>query len=158
LALLRLIATSRSLNGVMGSLNTRVQEIAVAIVEHGAGQGNGDMSRALTLVQTVNRHKTLNVAFLIGWFRYFGQCNVNLRANDGQGKVSLIAREAKNFRPFDVAGARANNWYDAFNANGERARWYEGSGTGGIQTADYRRSGRTHEQLRYEHGEARRFD
>lgn len=117
----------RTLNGVMGNLNQRVQDIAVAIVEHAAGAGNGDMSRALTLVQTVKRHRTLNAAFIIGWFAYFGNANINLRANNGAGKVSLISRDSKRYRGgFDIGGARANNWFDAFNDDGTRAPWYQG--------------------------------
>lgn len=117
----------KSLVGIGQNLNERVQDIAVAIVEHAAGAGNGDVSRALTLVKTVSRMRTLNAAFLVGWFRYFGNCTVNLRANDGVGKVSLIARDAKAYRGgFDVEGARVNNWFDAFDAEGNRSKWYAG--------------------------------
>jgi len=117
----------RALKGIGENLNERVQDIAVAIVEHAAGPGNGDMSRALTLVQTINRFRTMNSAYLVGWFRYFGNANVNLRANDGVGKVSLISRDSKAYRGgFDVDGARANKWYDAFNADGTRSFWYQG--------------------------------
>lgn len=117
----------RALAGIAQNLNERVQDIAVAIVEHANGPGNGDVSRALTLCQTVNRMRTLNTAFLVGWFRYFGNCNVNLRADDGKGKVSLISRDAKAYRGgFDVEGARANKWFDAFTADGTRAVWYAG--------------------------------
>lgn len=116
----------KSVAGVMGNLNERVQDIAVAIVEHAAGEGNGDMSRSLKLVQTVKRHRTLNTAFLVGWFRYFGNANINLNANDGAGKVSLVSKDAKGYRGFDVDGARANNWFDAFMPNGDRSTWYAG--------------------------------
>jgi hypothetical protein len=116
----------KSIANVGQNLNERVQDVAVAIVEHAAGQGNGDMSRALTLVKTVNRMRTLNAAFLVGYFRYFASTNINLRANDGAGKVSLMARDAKGYRGFDVDGARANNWYEAFGENGERSNWYAG--------------------------------
>ena len=118
----------KALAGIANNLNERVQDIAVAIVEHAAGPGNGDMSRALTLCQTVNRFRTLNTAFLIGWFRYFGNANINLKANDGAGKVSLHARDSKAYRGgFDVDGARANNWFDAMGKDGAtRAPWYAG--------------------------------
>jgi hypothetical protein len=116
----------KSLAGIGQNLNERVQDLAVAIIDHGANAGNGDMSRALTLVQTVNRMRSLNTAFLVGFLRYFGNCNVNLRANDGKGKVSLIARDAKAYRGFDVAGATANNWYEAFDEQGNRSNWYAG--------------------------------
>lgn len=117
----------KGIAGVAGNLNERIQDVAVAIIEHAAGAGNGDMSRALTLCKTVSRYKTLNVAYLIGYFRYFGNANVNLRANDGAGKVSLIARDSKAYRGgFDTVGAKANNWNDAFKEDGSRSDWYEG--------------------------------
>lgn len=116
----------KSLNGVIVNVNDRVQDIAVSIIEHAAGPGNGDMSRALDLCKTVARHRTLNVAYLVGYFRYFASTNVNLRGNDGDGKVSLMSKDAKGYRGFDVDGARANNWYDAFDADGNRSTWYAG--------------------------------
>lgn len=117
----------KALAGIGNNLNQRVQDIAVAIIEHAAGPGNGDMSRALTLTQTVNRMRTLNSAFLVGFFRYFGNCTVNLRADNGKGKVSLLSKDAKAYRGgFDVVGARHNNWYDAFDADGNRSAWYAG--------------------------------
>lgn len=116
----------KAFNGVASNLNDRVQDIAVAIIDHGANAGNGDMSRALTLCQAVARHRTLNVTFLIGFFRHFASTNVNLRGNDGKGKVSLMARDAKLYRGFDVAGAKANKWFDAFDADGKRSAWYAG--------------------------------
>lgn len=123
----------RTLNGVLSNANDRAQDIAVAIVDHAANAGNGDMSRALVLVQTMKRHRTMNTAFIIGWFRFFGNCNINLRANDGAGKVSLITKDSKAYRGgFDVAGAKANKWYEAMNDDGTRARWYEGP-----EPADY---------------------
>src|SRR6185369_9259082 len=95
----------KALSGIASNLNERVQDIAVAIVVHAAGPGNGDVSRALPLVQTVNRMRTLNTAFLVGWLAYFANCNVNLRADNGKGKVSLISRDSKRYRGFDPAGA-----------------------------------------------------
>lgn len=111
------------------NLNDRVQDIAVSIVEHANGAGNGDVSRFLQLVKAVKRTRTLNANYLIGWGRAFCSCNVNLSANDGAGKVSIHARDSKayaQFGSFNVAGAKANNWYDAVNDEGTRALWYVG--------------------------------
>lgn len=116
----------KSIAGVAGNLNERIQDVAVAIVVHAEGPGNGDMSRALALVKTVNRFKTLNSAYLIGWFRHFGNANINLRANDGAGKVSLISKDSKVYRGFDVAGAKANNWNEAYDNDGNKSAWYQG--------------------------------
>lgn len=116
----------RQLDGVLGSANDRVQEIAVAIIEHAANKGNGDVSQALNLCKVVKKHRTMNVNFLVGFFRHFGNCNVNLRANDGQGKVSLIGKDAKGYRGFDPAGAKAVRWDEAVDDSGNRAPWYQG--------------------------------
>lgn len=116
----------KALKGVGENLNERVQDIAVAIIDHAANAGNGDMSRALTLCQAVARLRTLNVAYVIGFFRYFGSTNVNLSADNGKGKVSLMSKDAKGYRGFDPAGAAHNKWYDAFDAAGNRSAWYAG--------------------------------
>lgn len=117
----------KSIAGVATNLNERVQETAVAIVEHAAGAGNGDVSRALTLCQAVKRTRTLNASFLVGFFSAFAGTNVNLRGNDGKGTVNLYARDSKKQRGFQVDEARANNWFDAVDpATGERANWYQG--------------------------------
>jgi hypothetical protein len=116
----------KSLGGVLNNVNDRVQDISVSIIKHAAGPGNGDMSRALDLCKTVARYKTLNVAYLVGFFAYFGNANVNLRANDGAGKVSLISKDSKRYRGFDPAGAEHNNWNEAFDNDGNRAKWYAG--------------------------------
>lgn len=116
----------RAFEKIAGNVNDRVSDLAVSIIEHGAGAGNGDMSRALYLCQAVKRHRTLNVAFLIGYFRYFGNCNVNLNADNGKGKVSLVSKDSKSYRGFDPAGAREHNWFDAYDADGNKAPWYSG--------------------------------
>lgn len=123
----------KSLSKIGANLNERVHDTALAIVEHGAGQGNGDMSRALTLCQAVARLRSMNVAYLIGYFRHFASTTVNLRGNDGKGKVSLMAKDAKGYRGFDVDGARVNKWYDAFDKEGNRAAWYAGPATPDFQ-------------------------
>jgi hypothetical protein len=144
----------KSIANVGQNLNERVQDVAVAIVEHAAGQGNGDMSRALTLVKTVNRMRTLNAAFLVGYFRYFASTNINLRANDGAGKVSLMARDAKGYRGFDVDGARANNWYEAFGEERRALQLVRWPGSGGVPASYGWRFGWTHGELRQEHRQA----
>ena len=112
----------KAIAGVGANLNERVQETAVAIVEHAAGAGNGDVSRALTLCQTVAKMRTLDVGFLVGWFAAFAGTNVQLK----KGTVSLFAKDSKKQRGFRVDEARANNWYEAFNDAGERSPWYQG--------------------------------
>lgn len=120
-----LAAIDRSIAQIRGNLdglNDRIQETAVAIVEHAAGKGNGDVSRALTLCQAIASKRTLNVNYLVGYFAYFAGTNVNLR----KPSVSLFSKDSKKQRGFDVDGARANKWFEAVDAEGKRVFWYAG--------------------------------
>lgn len=108
------------LSGIVANVNQRVQDIAVAIIEHAAGDGAGDVSRALKLVKALPN--SFRREYLIRYFRYFASTGIDLKKD----KVGLISRDNKDFRGFDVDGARANNWFDAFDAAGNRAPWYEG--------------------------------
>lgn len=120
-----LAAIDRSINTIrsnLENLNGRIQETAVAIVEHAAGKGNGDVSRSLLLVQAVSKHRSVNTNYLIGWFAYFASTNINLKA----ATAKLFAKDSKKQRGFDVEGAKANNWFDAVDDEGNRAAWYQG--------------------------------
>jgi hypothetical protein len=112
----------RTISGIVDNLFGRIQETAVAIVVHAAGPGNGDMSRALTLCQAVNKHRSMNVNYLVGWFAAFAGTNVNLR----EATVKLFAKDNKKQRGFRVDEAKANNWFEAVDANGDKAKWYAG--------------------------------
>lgn len=112
----------RTFKGNIVNTNERVQEILVAIVEHAAGAGNGDVSRALTICQVIKSSRTMNAAYAVGWFAAFAGTNVNL----AKGTVNLFSKDSKKQRGFRVDEARANNWFDAVDANGERAPWYAG--------------------------------
>lgn len=116
----------KEIAGVAQNLQERVQCVAASIIAHAAGPGNGDVSLARDLVKMVKRYPTLNTNYLIGYLRHFGSMNVNLRADNGKGKVSLMSRDAKGYRGFDVDGAKANNWFEAVDADGNRASWYQG--------------------------------
>lgn len=116
----------KGLGKVLDNINDRIQSIAVSIITHAAGDGNGDMSRALDLCKVIAKKKSLNVAYVVGFFRYFASTTVNLKGNDGAGKVSLMSKDAKGYRGFDVAGAKANRWDEAFDDQGNRAAWYQG--------------------------------
>lgn len=116
----------KEIAGVAQNLQDRVQCVAASIIAHAAGPGNGDVSLALDLCKMVKRYPTLNTNFLVGYLRHFGSMNVNLRADNGKGKVSLLSRDAKGYRGFDVDGAKANNWYEAVDSDGNRAPWYQG--------------------------------
>lgn len=114
----------RTIRGIGQNINARVQETAVLIVEHaakgGVGGGNGDVSRALLLCQALPN--TFNRNYLVGWFAAFAGTNVNLK----KGTVNLFSKDSKKQRGFRVDEAKANNWFEAIDKNGERAPWYAG--------------------------------
>lgn len=111
----------KELRGVVANVLDRVQVIAVAIIAHAAGDGAGDVSRAGHLMAALPRSFDRNM--LAGWFEAFGSINAAKLKN---GEVKLLSRDSKNYVGFDVDGAKSNNWYDAFDSNGERADWYRG--------------------------------
>lgn len=108
----------RELKGIVENVNQRVQGLAVAIISH--AKDHGDCSRALTLVNALP--STFRREFLIRFFRHFGSIGIDVK---GQ-KVRLISADTKGYRGFDVDGAKANNWYEAADAAGNRADWYTG--------------------------------
>lgn len=119
-------AAIKEVAGVADNLNDRIQNILTSIIAHAAGAGNGDVSRALALVKALKKYRSINTNYIVGYLRHFGSMTINLRADNGKGKVSLMSRDAKGYRGFDVDGAKANNWFDAVDDNGERADWYQG--------------------------------
>lgn len=113
------------LRGLVANVNEEAQAIAVGIIAHAAkpaseGGGNGDVSRAIKLVQALPL--SMNRTFMLRYLLYFGSIGINLK--DGTCKV--VSRDSKNFRGFDVDGAVANKWYEPFDEDGNRAHWYEG--------------------------------
>jgi hypothetical protein len=111
----------KELRGVIANALERVQVIAVAIISHAAGAGAGDVSRAGHLMAALPRSMDRNM--LAGFFEAFGSINA---AKLKQGEVKLLSRDSKNYVGFDVDGANANNWYEAFDEQGNRAPWYRG--------------------------------
>jgi hypothetical protein len=115
-----------SIRGLVSNVNTSVQETAVAIIEHAAGAGRGDVSRAIKLVRVLGNANRQE--FLIRWFEHFGSIGINLKDD----KCKRIDSGSKRYRAdvpmgFDLDGARMNNWYEPFGANGEgEATWYKG--------------------------------
>lgn len=114
------------LRGIISNVNERVQEIAVAIVEHAFGtgdkQGSGDVSRVPKLLTALPN--SMNRTFLIRWFAV---CNIGVDPQKGYAP-RVLSKDHRLFIPNDqrVAFARANNWYDAVAEDGTRAEWYEG--------------------------------
>lgn len=111
----------KELRGVIANVLVRVQVIACAIIVHAAGDGAGDVSRAATLIMALPRSMDRNM--LAGYFEAFGSINGGKLKN---GEAKLLSRDSKYYVGFDVDGAKANNWFDAFDEEGNRAAWYRG--------------------------------
>jgi hypothetical protein len=88
-----------------------VQETAVGIIEH--SMATGDCTAALRLVQAMP--KSARRGLLINWFAKYSPIGMNV----GTGKVGLNKPEAKLYRPYDIEGARANNWFEGGEADNE---------------------------------------
>jgi hypothetical protein len=97
--------------GNYAKVNALVQTTAVAIIEH--SMQHGDCTPALRLVQAMP--KSARRGLLINWFAKYSPIGMNVNS----GKVGLHRPEAKLYRPYDLEGAKANNWFEGAEANNE---------------------------------------
>jgi hypothetical protein len=91
--------------------NLLVQVTAVACIAH--CQACGDATPALRLVQAMP--KSTRRGLLIDFFAAYSPIGMNV----AKGKVGLHKEGSKLYRPFDVAAAEANPWYNSDAANKE---------------------------------------
>jgi hypothetical protein len=111
-------AAIRELKGIGENFNERVQQAAVSIINHDIE--SNDCSRALALVMALSQ--TTNRTFLIRFFQYFGAIGIDVKG----ARVRHIDPKSKSYRKPDLAGAKANKWFEPFDAAGKKADWYEG--------------------------------
>ena len=102
-------AKIRTIKASSTKLAANVQEVAVAIIEHAAGPGNGDVTRALALVQAIGTAS--NQRKLIFWFGYFANIGMDVNNN----KVRRLKAGGSTYRDcgnggYDIEGAKANPW------------------------------------------------
>ena len=86
-----------------------VQTVAVAIVEHAAGKGNGDCSRAANLCRALPNHLRRS---LVVWFQQVSPINVTMGKTAKDDTSRLRKDDSKLYNPFNIDKARALNWYD----------------------------------------------
>ena len=86
------------------AFNALVHTVACAILVH--AQKTGDCTRALALVEAMP--KSTKRAAVIGWFADYSPIGMNVK----ERKVRFHKPEAKLYRPFDVAKAKANPWFE----------------------------------------------
>lgn len=88
--------------------NHFIQETALQALAHALR--HGDTSAALNLVMAMP--KGPRRAKLIDWFARHSP----IRINEGTGSVGLLKRESRRYRPFDIDGARLNQFYERMSA------------------------------------------
>jgi hypothetical protein len=111
----------RDLKGISKNLNERVQTVAVGIIEHDIN--HGDCSRAPKLINALPTGEQRR--FLIQFLAYFGAIGVKMEKGTATG-VGHIASDSNRYRKPDLEGARANMWFEPFDAAGNKADWYQG--------------------------------
>lgn len=102
-------ARIRGIKTSVTKLASNVQEVAVAIIEHAAGPGNGDVTLAIQLVRAIGTGA--NQRKLIFWFGYFANIGMDVANN----KVRRLKEGSQNYRDcgnggYDIEGAKANPW------------------------------------------------
>lgn len=87
------------------TFNDKVQEAAIAILEH--AKTYGDCSRAKVLARAVpSRLRNM----LVGWFALYSPIGIRIAKNSADDQCRFIDRDAKKYRDFNVGGAKAVRW------------------------------------------------
>lgn len=118
----------RELKGVVSNMYDRAQIIGVSIINHDLNGGNdggpsGDCSKAKDLVNVLKTQE--DKRNMIAWLAYFGNIAVKME-NGIATDVQHFKPDSKRYRKADLDGAKANNWFQPYLANGEKAFWFEG--------------------------------
>ena len=87
-------------------LNELIQSTAVGCIEHAMAHGDAEPAKNLVAAMP----KSIRRAALVNWFTAYSP--INITSNKGELKCSLRKNDAKAYTPFNVDGARANNWYE----------------------------------------------
>jgi hypothetical protein len=118
----------RELKGVISNAYGRAQLIAVSIINHDLfggkeGERTGDCSKAKDLVNALKTQEDRRN--MVAWLAYFG--NIGCKMDNGLcTEVQHFKPDNRRYRQPDLDGAKANNWYEPYLANGEKAHWFEG--------------------------------
>jgi hypothetical protein len=111
----------KDLKGIVANAHERAQVIAVAVIEH--DREHGDCSRAKALVNAIANREERN--FMVQFLAFFGAigCKMEKGVCTGVGHIDV---KAKNYHKPDLTGAKNNLWFEAYNAAGEKAHWFQG--------------------------------
>lgn len=125
--LTQISAGIRELKGVIANAYGRAQIIGVSIINHDLhgkdGEPSGDCSKSKDLVNILKTQE--DKRNMVAWLAYFG--NIGCKMENGVcTEVQHFKPDSKRYRQPDLDGAKANNWYEPYLANGEKAHWFEG--------------------------------
>jgi hypothetical protein len=118
----------RELKGIGANFDLRAQMVGVSIINHDLNGGNdggptGDCSKAKDLVNALRTQEDRRN--MVAWLAYFG--NIGCKMEGGIcTEVQHFKQDNKRYRKPDLDGAKANNWFQPYEANGEKAFWFEG--------------------------------
>jgi hypothetical protein len=118
----------RELKGIVANAYERAQNIGVSIINHDLhggkdGEPSGDCSKAKDLVNALRTQEDRRN--MVAWLAYFG--NIGCKMESGIcTEVRHFPPESKRYRKADLDGANANNFFEPYDANGEKAFWFEG--------------------------------
>jgi hypothetical protein len=118
----------RELKGVISNVYDRAQTIGLSIINHDLNGGEdgsrtGDCSKAKDLVNVLKTQE--DKRNMVAWLAYFGNIAVKMESGIAT-EVRHFPPESKRYRNADLEGAKANNWYEPYLDNGEKAHWFEG--------------------------------
>jgi hypothetical protein len=89
------------------STHKKVQEVGILIMQHAKDYGDCDRARKLARAVPARERNSL-----IGWFRLYSPIGVLMGNTVADDKARFIKRESKAFNDFNLAAAKANNWWD----------------------------------------------
>jgi hypothetical protein len=94
----------RSIRGRSATLSADIHSVAVGIMEHAAA--HGDVSKAGDLVEAIA--VKVEREALIAWFKAFSPVIINTTTF----KATQAKPNSPSFKPYDVAGAKANPYFN----------------------------------------------
>ena len=118
----------RQFKGIVSNAYDRAQILAVSIINHDLNGGkdgspSGDCSKAKDLVNLLKTQE--DKRNMIAFLGYFG--NISFKMVSGTcTEVQHFKPDSKRYRKPDLEGANANNWYEPYLPNGDKAYWFEG--------------------------------
>jgi len=111
----------KDLRGITANVLERAQVLAVGVIEHDIA--HGDCSRARDLVNVL--HGQEQRRNMVQFLAFFGNIGCKMEKGVCTG-VGHIAENSKRYTKPNLEGAKANNWFEPYDGQGNRADWFQG--------------------------------